>query len=72
MIRYSSLPGNKPDYSTATAEEVAKAELDELRASCDWANVSLVEKAKMAALAERLPGSRYAKVAKQSRRRAAS
>jgi hypothetical protein len=70
VIRYSSLPGNKPDYTTATAEEVAKAELDELRANCDWANVSLVEKSQMAALAARLPGSRYAKVAKQSRKRA--
>jgi len=69
MIRYSQQPNNKPDYSGTTSEQAAKAELDELRANCDWTKVSRTQRARMAALGLRLPGHRYARAAKEASHR---
>jgi hypothetical protein len=65
VIRYSQQPNNKPDYSATTPAQAAKAELDALRAGCDWSNLTRAEKEQMAALGKRLPGQRYARRAKR-------
>jgi hypothetical protein len=70
VIRYSSQPGNRPDYDAVTPEQRAKEKLDALRATCDWSNLSRADKEEMERLGARLPGRTYSRALLERERRA--
>jgi hypothetical protein len=72
VIRYSKQPGNRPDYEAVTPEQVAKQQLDAIRATADWSNLSREERLAMEELGERLPGRTYSRAAKERDRRGRS
>jgi hypothetical protein len=68
VIRYSKLPEKKPDYSATTPDQQTKAELDAVRARCDWRNLSKADRSALEDLESRLPGYSYARAAKQKQK----